>query len=307
VISGRTACKLAVACLIGIAVVGGAGAQSGRQSDSERGKEILYIIVEGNGSGEPIPLKRDAFDLYDGGASQTLETLALDQSPARIALLIDNSKSLKASIDELKNAARALVDELFENDRMMVIGFDESAYILQEFTTNLDTLEATADEKLQKKGFPHLFDALAATVTDAFGNIGSEKRVIVLISDGYDSTSKEKFEGVLTTLQRENIVVYVLQAPDRTRNASRIDGPKPQQAIAKLTAGTGGRAFPITDAKTAAKALTQEIRLNWYRAVYTPRGVDRLAERNILLLARDENGPGLRTKATFPAHRSRRE
>ena len=306
-ISGRTACKLAFACLLGVGVAGGAGAQSGRQSDSERGKEVLYVIVEGDGSGETTPLRRDAFDLYDGGASQTLETLALDQAPARIALLIDNSKSLKASIDELKGAARALVSELYEGDKMMVIGFEESAYILQDFTTNLDALDATAEEGLQKKGFPHLFAALAATVTDAFGNIGGEKRVIVLISDGYDNLSKEKFEDVLATLQRENIVVYVLQVPDRTRNASRSQGPKPQQAILKLTTGTGGRAFPIKEAAAAAKALTQEVRLNWYRAVYTPRGVDRLAERNILLMARNESGPVLRTKAAFPAHRSRRE
>jgi VWFA-related protein len=296
-------CAIAAACLLAAA---GAGAQSGRQSDSERGKEVLYIIVEGDGSGEQAPLSREAFDLYDGGAPQTIETIALDQSPARIAVLIDNSKSLKASIDELKAAAHDLVDELYEGDKMMVIGFDESAYILQDFTTNLDALDATADEKLAKKGFPHLFDALAATVTDAFGSIGAEKRVVVLVSDGYDNTSKVKFDEVVATLQRENIVVYALQAPDRTRNASRIEGPKPQQAIARLTSGTGGRAFPISDAKAAAKAITQEVRLNWYRAVYTPRGVDRLADRNILLMSRDESGPTIRTKSSFPAHRTRR-
>jgi hypothetical protein len=77
-------------------------------------------------------------------------------------------------------------------------------------------------------------------------------------------------------------------------------------AAARLTSGTGGRAFPISDAKAAAKAITQEVRLNWYRAVYTPRGVDRLADRNILLMSRDESGPVIRTKSSFPAHRTRR-
>lgn len=295
------------AVLLSIAGLAPAAAQSGRQSGSERGKEVLYVIAQGDGSGKTLPVGRDSFDLYDGGSPQTIETMQLDQSPARIVLLVDNSKTLRASIDEVKEAAKALVNELYEGDQVMVVGFEESAYILQEFTTNLDQLDATANERFRKQGLPRLFDALAATITDAFGAIGAEKRVVVLVSDGYDNGSKEKFDDVVESLQRENIVVYVLQVQDRTRNASRLEGPKPAQAVEQLTSRTGGRAFPFVDARTAAKLVTEEVRVNWYRVVYTPRGVDRLQARNILLMPRAEAGPGLRTKASFPAHRSRRE
>jgi Ca-activated chloride channel homolog len=300
-------CKPRVALLTFLALVAtgvSASPQSGRQSGSERGKEVLHIIVEGQGKGATIPLPRDAFELYDGGQSQTLETLTLDQTPARIVLLVDNTKTLKASVDDLKAAAHALVDELFEGDQMMVIGYDQSAYVLQDFTTRLDALDAAANDKFQKQGFPRLFDAISATILDAFGGVGAEKRAIVLVSDGYDNLSKEKFDGVIAALQRENIVVYVLQVPDRTRNASRIEGPKPQKAVETLTTATGGRVFPISEATTAAKLITEELRLNWYRAVYTPRGVDRLVERNVLLIKHD-NSLVLRTKASFPGRKVR--
>jgi Ca-activated chloride channel family protein len=294
---------LAIVCTL--LVAGAAPAQSGRQSGSERGKEVLHIVEQAEATGTPAPpLRRDAFDLFEGGEPQTLETLVLDQSPARIVLLVDNTKSLHASLDELKAAAHALVNELYEGDQMMVVGFDQSAYILQDFTTRLDALDATADEKFQKQGFPRLFDAITATITDAFGGVTSEKRAIVLVGDGYDNLSKEKFDDVVAALQREDIIVYVLQVPDRTRNASRPVGPKPLQAIARLTEATGGRIFPIADAKTAAKTITEELRLNWYRAVYTPRGVDRLAERNILIMKHDEGGPVLRTKSSYPGRKA---
>ena len=300
---------IAVGAVVAFTLAGLAPAagQSGRQSGSERGKEVLYVIAEGDGSGKTVAVGRDAFDLYDGGIPQTIETMHLDQSPARIVLLVDNSKSLKAEVEQIKDAAKALVNELYEGDKLMIIGYEESAYVLQDFTTNLDQLDATAEQNFRKQGLPRLFDALAATVSDAFGAVGAEKRVVVLVSDGYDNGSKEKFDGVLETLQRENIVVYVLQATDRTRNASRLEGPKPLQAVEQLVAKTGGRAFPLADAKTAAKLITEETRVNWYRLVYTPRGVDRLMARNILLMRHVESGPVLRTKASFPSHRSRRE
>lgn len=299
---GRRAGVVALIVVLSTAL---AFAQSGRQSGSERGKEILHVIVEGDGSGVGAQLHKDDFDLFEGGTPQTLETLQLDQSPARIALLVDNTKTLKIGIEPLKQAAHSLIDELYEGDQMMVVGYDESPYVLQEFTKNLDALDQTADEKFQKNGFPHLFDAIQATVLDALSTVGSEKRAIVLLSDGYDNGSQTKFDDLIAMLQREDIIVYVLQAPDRTRNASRLEGPKPQHAVQQLAEATGGRVFPLADAAKAAKIITEELRLNWFRGVYTPRGVDRLAERNLLLIRHDPNGPTLRTKAAFPGRRKR--
>lgn len=298
--TSRAALTVALALLTAAGVEG----QSGRQSGSERGKQVLHIVVEGNGSGTPIPLKKDDFDVYEGGEPQTLEALQLDQSPARIALLVDNTKTLKIGVDQLKQAAHSLINELYEGDQMMVVGYDESPYVLQDFTTNLGELDATADDKFQKSGFPHLFDAIFATVSEGLGSVGSDKRVIVLLSDGYDNGSQTKFDDLLALLQREDIVVYVFQAPDRTRNASRAEGPKPLAAVEKLTEGTGGRAFPLADAAQASKIITEELRLNWYRGVYTPRGVDRLQERNLLLIRHDPSGPPLRTKAAFPGRKT---
>ena len=285
-------------------VAGGSLAQSGRQTGSERGKQVLHVIAESDGSGTSRTVRKDDFDYFEGGAPQTIETLELDPSAASIALVVDNTKTLKLGIDQLKEAARAIVNELYEGDRMMVVGYDESPYILQEFTTNLDALDATAESKFQKSGAPHLFDALAAIVTDAFSNISTEKRIIVLISDGFDSGSKTKFNAIVSTLQRENIVVYVLEAPDRTRNASRLEGPKPKQAIARLTEATGGRIFPLAESARAAKLITEELRLNWFRAVYTPRGVDRLQDRNLLIIRHESSGPTLRIKSALPGRRA---
>lgn len=298
--------RMAAICLlmglIGFAG-GGVSGQSGRQSGSERGKQVIHFIVEGTGSGAGSALRKEDFDFFEGGVPQTLESLTLDQSPARIALLVDNTKTLKVDLAEVQAAARALVNELYEGDQMMVVGYDDSPYLLQDFTKDLDLIDKTIDSKFQKAGFPKFFDAISATLLDAFSSVGTEKRAFVLITDGYDDGSQTKFDDLIAQLQKEDITVYVLQVRDRTRNASRLQGPKPRVAIERLTTGTGGRAFPVSDAPMAAKIITEELRLNWFRAVYTPRGVDRLVERNLLIIKKNETGPAIRTKGSFPGRR----
>ncbi len=61
-----------------------------------------------------------------------------------------------------------------------------------------------------------------------------QKRIIVVISDGLDRGSKATFEQTLAELQAENIMVYAVQAVDRTRGAIRRDVPKPKVVIDKL-------------------------------------------------------------------------
>src|SRR6185369_16065335 len=115
-----------------------------------------------------------------------------------------------------------------------------------------------------KKGDPRLFDAIMAVVGDALQPLSAQKRAIVVISDGLDRGSKTKFQQALSELQSLDIVVYCVQAQDRTRGAIRRDVPKPRQVIDDLAEGTGGRIFPIDDPREAAKAICDELRRNRY-------------------------------------------
>ena len=128
---------------------------------------------------------------------------------------------------------------------------------------------------------------------------GIEKRAIILISDGYDSESKTKFDDVLIELQEENVVLYALQVGDRTRGALLRDKPKPPSALSQLTEGTGGAIFPFNKAKEAASAISDDLRNNWYRLVYTPSGVNTINTRRLLLMSRSK-GVELRTKGSHP-------
>lgn len=258
----------------------------------------LNVIVR---APEGREVTRQDFDLYDSGVAQEVENFLRLDSGSRIVLMVDDSSSLRAEPEALKKAVDAVVNELYSDDQMMIVAYNESAEIIEEMTPDLKALEA-ASSKLRRKGFPNLFDGLIA-VTDSLSHqakTGIEKLAIILISDGYDSESKTKFDDTLRALQEENIVVYAIQTTDRTRGALLRDKPKPPAALDLITTGTGGAIFPFEKASEAAKTIADDLRKNWYRLVYIPSGINTINVRRLLLMSHDKQIE-FRTKGSHPS------
>ena len=208
-------------------------AQSGKGNPSSRRYVTLNVIVR---APESQVVSKEDFELYDAGIPQDVETFSRLDSGSRIVLMVDCSANLKVEQALLNQAVKAIVTELYDDDQMMVVGYNETAEIIEDMTPDLAKLQA-APSKLVRKGFPNLYDALI-TVSDALSHqakTGLEKRAIILISDGYDSESKTKFDAALIELQKENVILYAIQVSDRTRGALLRDKPKPPAALAKLT------------------------------------------------------------------------
>lgn len=278
-------------------VVVDGSAQSGKGTSAGRRSVTLNVIAH---APEGKQVTKEDFDLYDGGAPQEIENFSRLDSGSRLVLLVDSSSNLKAEASALQKAMEAIINELYQDDQMMVVGYSEAAEIIEDMTPDLPKLQATP-AKVIRKGVPSLFDALVA-VADALSgqaSTGIEKRAIILISDGYDSESKTRFDDTLRVLQEGNIVLYTIQVPDRTRGALLRDKPKPPAAIEQLTVGTGGAIYPFEKAAEAAKTISDDLRKNWYRLVYTPSGINTLNLRRILLMSHNQSIE-LRTKGSHP-------
>ena len=221
--------------------------------------------------------------LYDNGVEQTLRNFTPDPTPARMVLLVDNSLTLRADIEKLERAAREFAYEIYEGDQLLIVGYDEQAEIVADWTDDAKSIEASL-KLFRKKGQPHLFDAVSAVVDQAMRPLTGQKRVIVVISDGLDRGSKISFEKTLAELQALDITVYAIQAPDRTRGAIRRDVPKPKQVIEKLVEGTGGLTFSIDDPALAAKSICDELRKNRYVLSYIPSNAPFGEPRSLLVL-----------------------
>ena len=256
----------------------------------------VYAVREDNAEA-PVTSKQIA--LYDNGVEQTIKSFSPDPSPARIVLLVDNSLTIRADVEKLEQAAREFAYEIYEGDKLLIVGYDEQAEIVADWTDDAKKIEASL-KSFRKKGTPHLFDALKAVSEEALRPLAatSQKRVIVIISDGVDRGSKTKFDEILSDLQLQDITVYSVQAPDRTGGALRRDMPKPKEVVKKLAEETGGRVFPINDPQAAAKAICDELRKNRYILSYSPTSIPYGENRRLLLVA--DTGVRVRAKTVQP-------
>ena len=293
-----TSSRITLSLLLVVTLIAGAsGAQSRGTSAGARRSVTLNVIIHAP-AGKQV--SKDDFDLYDANVIQEVENFGRLDVGSRVVLMVDSSASLKVEPAALQKAVLAIVNELYSDDQMMVVGYNDIPEIIEDMTPDLTKLQATPN-KLVRKGVPNLFDALIA-VSDAFAHqakTGVEKRAIILISDGYDSESKTRFDQALDELQDENVVLYAIQAPDRTRGSLVRGKPKAISALAQLTGGTGGAIFPFDKASEAAKSVSEDLRNNWYRLVYTPSGVNTINTRRLLLMPRAK-GLELRTKGSHP-------
>ncbi|MEP6570109.1 MAG: VWA domain-containing protein [Acidobacteriota bacterium] len=269
-------------------------AQAGRRAATSNEAGVLVNIVAVRTDKRAAPISAKQFAVYDNDVEQTILNFTPDPSPAHIVLLVDNSLTIRADVEKLERAAREFAYEIFEGDKLLIVGYDEEAEIVSDWTDNAKSIEASL-KLFRKKGQPHLFDATNAVLEQALHAAPGQKNVIVVISDGLDRGSKTTFEKTLSELQRLDITVYAVQAQDRTRGAIRRDVPKPRQVIDRLVEGTGGAIFSIEEPNVAAKSICDELRKNRYIVSYVPSSVPFGEARSLLVLG--DEGIVVRAKA----------
>lgn len=258
-------------------------AQSGNRPHANASGGVMVGVVARRDDNKTTPISSKEVSVYDNGVEQSIRNFTPDPSPARIVLLVDNSLTIRADVDKLEQAAREFAYEIYEGDKLLIVGYDEQAEIVSDWTDDAKAIESSL-KLFRKKGQPHLFDAIRAVITEALRPLQGQKRTIVVISDGLDRGSKATFEQTLAELQSENIMVYAVQAVDRTRGAIRRDVPKPKVVIDKLAEATGGQIFSIEEPSVAAKAICDELRKNRYVLSYVPSSAPFGQARSLLVL-----------------------
>ncbi|HET9528453.1 MAG TPA: VWA domain-containing protein [Pyrinomonadaceae bacterium] len=261
-------------------------AQSGYKPNANAAHGVLVGVVARRVDQRTTPITSKEVSVYDNGIEQSIRNFSPDPSPARIVLLVDNSLSIRADVEKLEQAAREFAYEIYEGDKLLIVGYDEQAEIVSDWTDDAKSIEKSL-KLFRKKGQPHLFDAIRAVVEGALRPVQGQKRIIVVISDGLDRGSKATFEETLAELQSENIMVYAVQAVDRTRGAIRRDVPKPRVVIDKLAEGTGGQIFSIDEPQVAAKSICDELRQNRYVLSYVPSSAPFGQARSLLVLGNE--------------------
>ena len=148
---------------------------------------VPVSVMDRNGKYIPNLQRRD-FHVFDNGVEQRVAYFATVDQPFTVVLLIDTSGSTEFSMDEIQNAAISFVNQLKDQDRVMVMSFDDQIRVLSEPTSNRDEL-TRAIRHTRNGGGTRLYDAVEVVLRQKLTSI-SGRKAVVLFTDGVDTTSR---------------------------------------------------------------------------------------------------------------------
>jgi Mg-chelatase subunit ChlD len=166
-----------------------------------------------------------------------------DERPLAICILLDTSGSMYEKRDEVMAAALALVQASKPHDEVCIVGFDDEVFNAlpggEDFTSNIEEMEE-ALTRIDSRGGKAMRDA-AQTGLEHLGRTSHhERRVLVLISEGYDTSSKVGQEELLRKIKSSGVAVYCIgllaESDPQRQETARL-------ALDQLADVSGGLAF----------------------------------------------------------------
>jgi len=155
-------------------------------------------------------LQKEDFQVFENGVEQKIEEFATVQQPFTVILLIDVSPSTSFQIDEIHDAAIAFVDQLRNEDKVMVIAFDEKMRVLSQPTNNRAILQK-AIRKAQFGDGTSLYETVNQVITSELPKIQGRKAV-VLFTDGVDTTSRRAtYQSTVRATEEIDALIYPIR------------------------------------------------------------------------------------------------
>jgi Ca-activated chloride channel family protein len=229
-----------------------------------------------NRDGELVgKLQKEDFELLDNGAPQEIAFFShqTDQ-PLSIALLLDTSgstaKELKYEGDAALKFLHALLSEGNPADAVGLYTFNYDIREEHGFTHNYASLEH-ALKILHGEGGSSVYDAVYFAARALHNREG--RKVIVIVTDGGDTTSARDLKTALKEAQLADAVIYAVVVMPITNDAGRNVGG--ENALTIMAQKTGGRTFLQTSGTQLDRTFSDiiaELRTQYLLSFY-PHGV----------------------------------
>jgi VWFA-related protein len=249
--------------------------------------QVDVLVTEGN---RPVKgLTAGDFELRDNGVVQQIDAVAVDDVPVTLMLALDVSESVKgAPLEHLRAAIGAAGEALSPRDRLSLLTFSHQLDLAASPTAD-SAVVGSAAQAVEARGATALYDAaLTALVTRQ--RIDG-RAVLLLFSDGADTSSWLDPRAVIDAAQRSDVVIYgvTLRHQTEQRNAREArqnrlerdwfrEAPASfgRQFLSLLTEDTGGTVLVAERSDQLRETFVRVVSefKSRYILSYTPRGVE---------------------------------
>jgi VWFA-related protein len=226
--------------------------------------EVVRVDILVTRDGKPLRNLGPAdFDIFDNGVRQQVDLVSFEQLPLNLVLTLDMSNSVVGErLAHLRSAGLGLLDGLRSGDRAALITFNHAIALGSDLSGEWERVR-TALKAAEPAGNTSLIDACFAGIMVGESNVG--RALVIVFSDGVDTSSWLAADSVLEIAKRSDAVVYAVSV-GQGRNGG---------FLRDLSAQTGGRLFEVEstkDLRAVFLTVLDEFRQR-YVVSYSPSGV----------------------------------
>lgn len=186
-------------------------------------------------------LQREDFEVLEDGKPQEVSNFAREsEAPLRLVMLFDTSLSVMQRLGFEKKAAAKFFERLIRpQDQAAIFSFSTDVELQQEFTNRVPLL-INATKQLKAGGATSLYDGIYLAAN--YLKPARGRRIIVLVTDGGDTTSNKTLKLALQQAQDVDAVIYAIYT-GRLWNSLNLRDLAAERALAALTKETGGEVY----------------------------------------------------------------
>lgn len=187
-----------------------------------------------------IGLKLEDFELRIDGQVKPISDMTRAETSVRLAMLFDNSGSLDMAREFEKQAAMHFFRKVMRpSDEAAIYSVETESYLAQPLTNDVGRLERTIESFGKPEGSTSLFDAIIDAA--AYLRPYPGRRVLVIVSDGVETTSRNDFETTIQRVLADDCQIFIVQTG--LYGGANLRALAAERRMEQLSGQTGGAVY----------------------------------------------------------------
>jgi Ca-activated chloride channel family protein len=252
---------------------------------------VFATVTDSHGA--PVAgLTKADFQVLEDGVPQTISVFDQESElPLNIVLAVDTSESTRRNMELEAVSARKFAHSIVRPvDHLAVFQVSEVIDQVTGFTSDLRSIDRGI-ASLQRGAGTSLYDGIYLASDVLINREG--RKVLVLITDGGDTTSKADYQSALSRAQQAEAIVYSIILVPVVNDAGRNLGG--EHALIQISKDTGGKYYyaeSIDSLDEAFRQISAELRTQYLIAYYPNRKASDAPFRRIQLQVSRSDGEG---------------
>ena len=227
--------------------------------------KVVATVVDGKGRTVPN-LTEDDFILEEDGQPQAIKHLVPTADlPVSIGIILDSSISMESKLRTAQRAVDRFLAMIHADDEIFLMSFAMRASLIADFTSDRTTLRTALMTGINVSSGTSLYDSLYQGLQKVKEG-RNQKKVVLLVTDGEDTTSLTRFDKALQNIREAEMLVYSVgikgapvfdmgsDSPSAiSRSRASMNTSVDMNVLNQFGEASGGRAWEISEAAFGKK------------------------------------------------------